>query len=60
MLPRTLYVLFDSFKEKIYTRANLKPKFFNDVINLANAQESKEESKKRAVLTMAEQFVSFS
>ena len=37
----------------------MKPKFFNDVIDLANAQESKEEGKKLAVLTMAEQLVSF-
>jgi hypothetical protein len=36
----------------------MKPKLFNEVINLANAQESKEESKKQAVLSLAERSVS--
>ena len=59
ILPRTLNVLFGSFKDKIYPRVNFKPKLFSDVVHLTNAQESKEESKKQALLTMAEHSVRY-
>ena len=50
ILPRTFHLLFSSFQDKIYKRTNLKPKVFSDIIKLGSAQESKEESKKKALL----------
>lgn len=54
ILPRTINILFNSFKDKNYKRANLKPKMFCDVVKLSSIQEEREDSKKKMLLSLSD------
>ncbi|CAB4013651.1 kinesin KIF20B isoform X1, partial [Paramuricea clavata] len=52
VLPRTLKILFNSFKDQNYERSNMKPKMFCDVVKLSSIEEESEESKKKNLLLL--------
>nr|XP_047128892.1 kinesin-like protein KIF20B isoform X3 [Hydra vulgaris] len=54
ILPRSLDVIFNSIKKQRYIRANIKPKFCNEVTYLTEEEEIQEDLIKKSVLNAVE------
>ncbi|XP_054545928.1 kinesin-like protein KIF20B isoform X2 [Talpa occidentalis] len=59
VLPRTLNIIFDSFRDRLYTKMNLKPHRSREYLRLSPDQEKEEVANKSALLRQIKEVVMY-